>query len=227
MSSIIKLFSRSPKKAKKITHPYELHYTNQTLYDLIFSHDSTMFRNIIEQYKGHYDFTMNGPGGDTLLHTAAMHGAVPFVEILIENGANVHLKCRRGIDALNQASLNCAIYCKYTNETDDDVIVVEIHNYYLTIKYLLEHGADCTTTGPDGHTALIHICRQYHRELVKCIMKDIVELLLMHGSKHGSMARLNHMAEETAREKGNIEIADFIHGYQSMPDTKGAIMEGV
>ncbi len=101
-----------------------------------------------------YDYYHTSP-----LHTAACNDQFEIAKLLIERGADIHMKTEFGYTPLYSA-LSLSLSLK---ETDERVKLTD------TMKLLIEHGADIHETDARGLTILMHAAGSSNSQNIKMI----------------------------------------------------------
>jgi len=172
---------------------------------------------------------------NTLLHIVARLAKLDFVKVLIEHNASINVLNHENISVLYMTARYCSFEYTEGNEityrtnygrrSPNDTIMTMIQKYHDTIKYLLDHGADCKIPGYWGLSVLSQLVRRHYSGPEKYIIIQIVKLLLDYGTdRHlvsDNSVASRTTAEQEARSHHNIEIADCIKDYETLPVSKG------
>lgn len=155
----------------------------------------------------------------TPLIIASYWGNTQIVQLLLENGANVHLTDEEDYTPLHYACLNghfgiAQLLLKY----DADVAVIDedddtpLHNscingHYEVTKLLLKHDARVNLAGDDNDTPLHNACFNGHI--------DVARLLLEHGADVNLANEDNDTPLTLAANDGSVEIVQLLIEYKS------------
>jgi len=125
--------------------------------------------------------------GNTVLMMAVTILSPELVMLLVEMGANVNSRNKKGVTALMFAAL--------IPDIDDKAVDATIE----TAGYLLDHGADPNAVSHDGRTALIRAVQFYGE-------KRMVQLLLDHKADFRVKDKSGKSALDYARKRGDPKI---------------------
>ncbi len=129
--------------------------------------------------------TLSGDGW-TPLHLAAAFGTPAAVDILLQHGAPVDIVSK---NPQRNQPLHAALALGRDVET---------------VRLLLAHGADPNAVQAGGFTALFSAATANRR--------DLCEMLIQAGADAQHRADMGKTAAEFARERGHVDLADWLEG---------------
>jgi len=213
------------------TEPSKMHYNlpdeNDELIEhlriLIAVNDSDEFEKLIKLNPG-VDLNAKTRHNNTLLHKAINKLGLKICRILIAHGIDIHAKtvgCGNDNDCIMIAS-NLLVEINYIFYRKPAVTGSSILIDYLIIEMLIQNGANCNSVDIENNTVLMNMCKNYDDSYSEQAY-IVIGLLIDHGLDREFVNNRGETAEQIARGRNHIELANFIKAYQSVPDVKGAI----
>jgi uncharacterized protein len=143
--------------------------------------------------------------GYTALHLAAMSYRLDIVEILVNNGADIHIRCNEG-DSPLFVSTDKEI-SKYLIEKGVDIHTrfndgctllfsansIPLYTYYLSL------GLDINAQDNDGYTVL-------HKELLNDANPDLIRFLVEHGANPNLKTDTGHTALHCVQDYSSLYL---------------------
>jgi len=147
------------------------------------------------------------PIGYTALHEAAACGRTELTDLLLEFGANPHVRTKSGLSPLSLAVLyNHVEVAKrllaHGADARGELCRATMRDYREIVQLLLADGVEVNAQGQSGRTALHWAALKGYRELV--------QLLLHYGADASMRDELGRTSADWATIRGHYEIAQVL-----------------
>jgi hypothetical protein len=133
-----------------------------------------------------------------ILPLAVRNSKLEMVELLVNHGADI------------DATADIPITKGY-----NALLMAANHGLVHKVRFLLDRGADMSTTDPSGRTALHLAANNNHVEVVR--------ILLDRGASHVAKTKLGQQSIHLAGENGNKTIFNMLREHAGLPPVTGSV----